>query len=125
MRWSIIICTHNRSVYLAENLPKVLELEYSPEKFEVIVVDNASTDNTSSVAKEAGVRCVREGILGLTHARNRGIAESRGDLIAFVDDDAWPETNWLHELDRVLACIETPPFSSMWWRSSFSPFPAC
>jgi cellulose synthase/poly-beta-1,6-N-acetylglucosamine synthase-like glycosyltransferase len=54
--------------------------------------------------------CVRENKLGLSHARNRGIEAARGELIAFIDDDAWPEVNWLTELEKsfsepCVACV--------------------
>jgi glucosyl-dolichyl phosphate glucuronosyltransferase len=100
MRWSIIVCTHNRCDDLARNLPRYNCLDYPDEQFEVLVVDNASKDATSDTVAAAGVRLVREERLGLSHARNRGIAEARGELIAFIDDDAWPEPGWLKELEQ-------------------------
>ena len=103
MPWSIIICSHNRAADLADNLPKVQALDYPLDRYEIIVIDNASSDGTAAVAAAAGVRCVREERLGLSHARNRGIAESRGELIGFIDDDAWPEPEWLQRLDDLFA----------------------
>ena len=78
----------------------MLALDYQRDRFEVIVIDNASTDDTATVAASAGARCVREEKLGLSHARNRGIAEAKGEFIAFIDDDAWPEPDWLKELEQ-------------------------
>lgn len=100
MRWSIVICTHNRCTELIENLPKLKSLDYPSSNYEIIIVDNASSDNTPDAAAEFGVRYVHEETIGLSQARNRGIAESKGDFIAFVDDDAWPEAHWLHALDQ-------------------------
>jgi GT2 family glycosyltransferase len=103
MRWSIIICTHNRAADLAENLPRLKLIDYPPGQYEIMVIDNASTDDTSAVAFSEGVACIREERLGLSHARNRGIAEACGELIAFIDDDAWPEPDWLKKLDEAFA----------------------
>jgi glycosyltransferase involved in cell wall biosynthesis len=73
--------------------------------WEVIVIDNASTDRTGEVAKELwgdlpGVqfRVVSEPVQGLSNARNRGLVEAKGDLICFLDDDGQPQTDWLSNL---------------------------
>lgn len=106
---SVIICTHNRADNLAENLPKVLNA-VGDRQCEVIVVDNCSSDHSVQVATALGVRCIPENRLGLSHARNRGIKEASGDLVIFIDDDAWPETEWLPEIaeafrDPSVACV--------------------
>jgi glucosyl-dolichyl phosphate glucuronosyltransferase len=66
---------------------------------EIIVVDNASSDDTESVAlmaqkEEARLRYVYEPVLGLSNARNRGVIEAGGDIVAFMDDDAQAEPGW-------------------------------
>lgn len=78
-----------------------------PDLFEIVIVDNASTDHTADVAdkhpatqslRHAGipVRIVREDRPGLTHARLRGVAESTGPLICFLDDDTEPCPDYTH-----------------------------
>jgi glycosyltransferase involved in cell wall biosynthesis len=68
--------------------------------FEVLVIDNASTDSTPRVVEACAargkveLRCVREMELGLDAARNRGIRESRGEILAFLDDDARARQDW-------------------------------
>lgn len=101
MRWSIIVCTHNRAQCLRENLPRLGLLDYPNDGYEIIVVDNASTDDTAEVVKIAGpdLIYIYEETPGLSRARNRGIDTAKGDFIAFIDDDAWPEPNWLQELE--------------------------
>jgi glycosyltransferase involved in cell wall biosynthesis len=83
-----------KSQVVPENIP-----------WEVIVIDNASMDQTGEVAKEVwgelpGVqfRVVSEPVRGLSNARNRGLAEAKGDLICFLDDDGQPQIDWLNNL---------------------------
>lgn len=103
---SIIICTYNRAAYLLKVLEKLTEIDFDKKLFEVIVIDNNSTDNTSGICKEfIRNNCERinfkyrfEENAGLSFARNRGIKESEGDYILFLDDDAIPGKNWLKEV---------------------------
>lgn len=99
---TLLICTHNRSIWLRRTLAVLPELQ-TPEglRWEVLVVDNNSKDDTSQVvlafARDStlNVRLVREARQGVGFARKRGIIESYGELIAFVDDDCWLEPDWL------------------------------
>ena len=96
-RISVIVCTRNRSDDLRRCLKAVCQLSYP--NFETIVVDNAPTDNsTASVCAEFSVRRVCEPIPGLDNARNRGIHDATGDIVAFVDDDAEPDALWLIQI---------------------------
>ena len=66
------------------------------DDYEVLVVDDGSTDDTAQVAARHGVRCARHAAArGLNAARNTGIAETDGDLICFVDDDVEVHAGWL------------------------------
>jgi glycosyltransferase involved in cell wall biosynthesis len=68
-------------------------------RYEIVVVDNASRDDrTITTAQRHGARTVREDRIGLDNARNRGIAEARHDLIAYVDDDVQVDPEWLAAL---------------------------
>jgi len=87
---SVIIPAYNAERYLRETLESVLAQTY--RDFEVIVVDDGSTDRTGAIAAGFGppVRCIRQANAGPSPARNRGIREARGALIAFLDaDDLW------------------------------------
>lgn len=95
---SAIICTHNRDRYLGAAIDSLLEQNFSGS-FEVIVVDNASGDNTRQVveAREGDPRLkyIYEPTLGLSAARNRGAKEASSEILAYLDDDAVATPQWL------------------------------
>jgi glycosyltransferase involved in cell wall biosynthesis len=94
---SVIICTRNRPTELARCLDAVSKL--SPGPSEVLVVDNASSDASAfEVAKAFHVRYLVEPRTGLSRARNRGAHACRNEIVAFLDDDAVPESDWLRHL---------------------------
>lgn len=70
----------------------------APAAAEVIVVDNGSTDATAAIVAAHGVRFLREPRRGPSAARNRGLREARGEIVAFLDDDTVPTRRWLAEL---------------------------
>lgn len=91
---SVIVCTRDRPLSLERCLQALAQLDY-PD-YEVVVVDNCSRDAaTAQVVARSGFRYVREDRPGLDWARNRGVAESRHDIIAYVDDDALATPGWL------------------------------
>ena len=104
MRVSLIVCTRNRAARLPEFLARVASLEAPPGGWELIVVDNASTDSTPHLldrfARDAPfpVRCVHAADPGLSRARNTGLAHARGDILAFTDDDCCPQPDFLRAL---------------------------
>lgn len=102
---SVVVCTFNRAAWLRPAVESLLQQQTRGAfTFEVVVVDNASTDHTQqvieSLAAESGgvVRGCRELQQGVSHARNRGIAEAQGEWIAFFDDDQEAAPDWLFEL---------------------------
>jgi glucosyl-dolichyl phosphate glucuronosyltransferase len=107
MRFSIIVCTFNR-VALLNNCLESLVLQDLPEShYEVLVIDNNSTDATRRSVLETckerrNVRYVFEPNQGLSHARNRGITEARGEYIGYFDDDAKAPSDWLAVAMRVV-----------------------
>jgi GT2 family glycosyltransferase len=112
MRWTIIVCTFNRARDLAETIERLRCLSYPADDHEIVVVDNASTDETPEIIGKAlatipNLVSLRAEKPGLSHARNKGIAAARGELVAFIDDDAWPDKNWLHALDAGFVDAET------------------
>jgi GT2 family glycosyltransferase len=98
-RWpliSVVICTHNGSRTIRECLEGVARLDYP--NFEVIVVDDGSTDGTPDVVGAYDVRLIRTKNCGLSSARNTGMQAAAGEIIAYLDDDAYPDAHWLQYL---------------------------
>jgi len=104
---TLIVCTRNRAARLPEFLACVASLGAPPGGWELILVDNASTDATplllDQFARDAPfpVRCVRAPVRGLSCARNVGLAHARGDILAFTDDDCYPRPDYLRALVAV------------------------
>jgi len=73
-------------------------MDYPVECREILVVDNGSTDRTAKIIKSFPIRYLCETRRGISYARNRGIEESRGDILAFTDSDCMVTTMWLREL---------------------------
>lgn len=97
---SVIVCTRNRSGAMARLLEHLEHLIVPPGlRWELVVVDNASTDDTASMLASRHtplpMRVVSERTPGLSRARNAGIAAARGDLLLFTDDDCLPDAHWL------------------------------
>ena len=100
MQVTVIICTRNRADQLRRTLETAAAME-SPKdaSWELLVVDNGSTDHTPEVvesfAEQLPIRRVSEPKAGLSNARNRGVAEARGDYICWTDDDVLIDSHWL------------------------------
>lgn len=104
---SVLICTRNRADYLGKTIRKAAEQELSYGNFEILVVDNGSTDHTPEVVQECKVAIAKiplqyvvEKEVGLSVARNRAMREANGRILCFLDDDAIPEPEWLEWLIR-------------------------
>jgi len=108
---SVVVCTYNRAESLRGTLDSLAQMYIPPGlRWELIVVDNNSTDHTREVVEEFAqtsglhVRYVFEGNQGLAYARNTGIREAKeaqGEIIAFMDDDMTPDEQWLANLRTV------------------------
>lgn len=95
---SVVIPARNAASTLAECLEALAVQTVPSERFEVIVVDDGSTDLTASIARTHGATCIPASPSGAAAARNRGVAEARGDLVLFTDSDCAPAPDWIERL---------------------------
>jgi glycosyltransferase involved in cell wall biosynthesis len=108
---SAVVCTRDRSTYLAQCLTALEKQSLPRRRYEVIVVDNGSSDDTKNIVtafceRQPNFRYVEEPRTGLSIARNTGIAATRTEIVAFTDDDAEPDPSWL---ERILGRFEEFP----------------
>lgn len=107
---SIVICCYNSAARLHQTLDHLASQKVSSNiLWEVLVVDNASTDNTAQIAQDlwpadspVPLRVVREPKPGLSFARRRGFEEARYEFVSFVDDDNWVADNWVETVHKIM-----------------------
>lgn len=106
---SAVICTHNRATYLVKALKSLVEQSLPAAEYEIVVVDNASTDATKAVveqwAEQANIRYTYEPTLGLSYARNRGWQLAQAKYVAYLDDDGIACPNWLEKIVEVFETV--------------------
>lgn len=129
---SVCICTHNRPDYLRDCLAGLRKQTVGPDRFEILVVDSASSGDAPArvagmVAAIGNARLLRLDEPGVSAARNAGAAAARADYVAFIDDDAIPASDWVECIlaatagteapaligGRILPCWEAP--LPAWW----------
>lgn len=110
---SIIIPTFNRADQLNRTLFSLLELKTDRNLFEIIVVDNGSTDNTKEIVEKyieqnrnTTIRYIYDAMPGLLTGRHRGAKEAKGEILTFIDDDVQISSTWL---DTILEVMSTKP----------------
>jgi cellulose synthase/poly-beta-1,6-N-acetylglucosamine synthase-like glycosyltransferase len=129
---SVVVCCYNSARRLPQTLAHLASQQVAEEiPWEVIVIDNASTDGTAEVAQRSWpqgstvpLRIVHEPRLGLSYARARGFSEARYEIVSFVDDDNWVCPEWVRIVQEIMChhgevgacggfieaiCEETPP----------------
>lgn len=106
---SVIIATHNRRRLLEQTLAALAAQALPRDRFEIVVVDNASTDGTGDAVAMVSKRPDSPRILllhetrpGKSYAVNRGVAAAQGDLLVFTDDDVLPDPHWLTALSGAM-----------------------
>lgn len=113
MKVSLVIPAYNEEKYIGECLRTALK--HAPGLYEIIVVNNASTDRTVEVVRSfSGVKVVGEPTKGLTSARQRGFMEATGEILVYVDADTRIPQGWFEQILREfgknqhLACLSGP-----------------
>jgi glycosyltransferase involved in cell wall biosynthesis len=104
---SIVLPTYNRAVELSRAVESALNQSAPPDAYELIVVNNNSTDDTAGVVNGLSrehpgrIRGLVESRQGVSYARNAGIDAARGEIIAFFDDDVFLAPDWIETIRRV------------------------
>lgn len=104
MKASIVLATKDRGPVIKETIDSLVRLDFPASEFEIIIVDNLSNaENQKDLLNyqalfPAIIRYVREEKLGLSNARNCGVHNSSGEILAFIDDDAIAPEYWLKNL---------------------------
>lgn len=119
---SIVICTHNRAHLLPILFASIAQQQYPTSSREILLVDNASTDDTRLVTEKfsktiPGLRYLYEREIGLSNARNRGYRETLGLYVGFLDDDSRIPPDWLSVAAEIILSNDPPVFGG-----SFSAF---
>lgn len=110
-KFSIIVPLYNKERYVKKAIESVLAQTY--RDFELIIVDDGSTDNSAAICEELlssytvhhtpyTIRFLKQANSGVAAARNNGVAASKGEYVAFLDADDWWEPTWLEEMDKLI-----------------------
>jgi glycosyltransferase involved in cell wall biosynthesis len=110
-KFSVVVCSYNGSRTIRDTLDNLAKLDYP--NYEVIVVNDGSTDAVPEIVKDYDVQVISTPNQGLGQARNEGLAASHGEFVVYIDDDAYPPPPWLKYLALAFlrsdhACIGGP-----------------
>jgi GT2 family glycosyltransferase len=100
-RISVVVCSYNGARTIRDCLEGLRRLEY-PD-FETILVSDGSNDRTVAIGREYGLRIIETENRGLSAARNTGFEAATGEIVAYIDDDAYPDPHWLTYLAATFA----------------------
>ena len=95
---SVVVCSFNGSSTIRDCMEGLQKIDYP--NYEVIVINDGSKDHLAEIVREYPVRLITTSNRGLSSARNTGMMEAKGEIVAYIDDDAYPDPHWL----RYLAC---------------------
>lgn len=114
MKFSIIIPAKNEEANIGHCLDSILGVDFDRSQYEVIVIDNGSSDRTPSIAREKGAMVHEKPELTIAAMRNFGARVARGEVLAFLDADCTVPASWLSEASRYLShsdvvCFGSPP----------------
>lgn len=108
MKISVIVPVYNSGQYLERVLQALNDQDYPPDQYELIFVDNGSTDDSVAILEQqTNILLLSESERGSYAARNAGIKRARGEILAFTDSDCFPEPDWLSVIDRTLETQST------------------
>ncbi len=103
MKISVVIPAFNEQSFVPKAIKALQNQKFPKKDFEIIVVDNNSIDKTYTVAKSLGVKVIKEKNQGTNWARQKGFEASKFEIVAFLDADCIPPTNWLTKINKVFS----------------------
>jgi len=113
MKISVLICTRNNCESIRDTLNSLLKQQDTKDiDYEVLVIDNNSTDRTRAVVEDyigrsnGRLHYIFEKQTGQPFARNKGIRESKGEIIAFTDDDCIPSRDYIHKIFKTFKGLD-------------------
>ena len=113
---SAVVCTRDRSDMAVRAIKSLIDQTADPAEYQILVVDNGSTDDTEEKVRALAdktarveVRYVKEPRTGIAHARNKAYREASGEYVAFIDDDAVAEPDWIARLIETIGAQHGPP----------------
>lgn len=132
---SVLICTYNRADLVTRLLQSFCQQTVSSQDYEIIVVDNHSKDHTEAVVTRfqsalPNLRYCFEAQQGLSHARNRGLSEAKGDYVGYIDDDAIAPPDWVEVAQDLITSLDLAMFGGpyypfydsskpVWWKNQY------
>lgn len=125
---TVVICTYNRCCVLPTALQSVCEQPIENGSYEIIVVDNNSTDNTPDVIqgfceRYSNLRYIKEPLQGLSHARNCGWRNANGTYVLYLDDDGRASEKWLSIAKEIIETIYPAVFGGPYFAFYNTPKP--
>ncbi|WP_428560017.1 MAG: glycosyltransferase [Solidesulfovibrio sp. DCME] len=112
-RLSVVVAARNEAGCIGACLDALLRQDVAAGTLEIVVADDASTDETAALAARRGVRCLRLPRSGPAQARNLGVQASRGAIVAFIDADAVPAPDWARALLAAFETIDDPRLAGL------------
>jgi len=123
---SVIICMHNSEKTIGHCIKSVITQNYPREKFEILVIDNGSTDRSVEIAKVAADLVIKSEAHSIGYLRNIGCRKAKGKFLAFIDSDCLAMANWLKTitneldvLDAISGSIENGKDNPISWSEYF------
>lgn len=105
---SVIIISYNMRDFIGKCLDSLMRQTFPKDKFEILVVDNGSTDGTRELVEEYPVRVVVEKKKGYGRARNKGVMEAKGEIVVFIDADCVAPKHWLQTMLQNYRSTDSP-----------------
>ncbi|MCC6347495.1 MAG: glycosyltransferase [Nitrospirales bacterium] len=119
---SVVVCVYNDERHIGACLRSLAHQTYPRERYEIIAVDDGSTDNSGRAMREAeGVLCLRQENRGPSAARNHGVLHARGEIVVFTDSDSEAAPDWLEKIVQTYRQAASPRIAAVGGRQKGHP----